>query len=118
MPAPNKTLQDRLARYRAIKISVTGRKSGRTLSMPVWFVMDEDGLFLLPVRGSGTQWYKNLLKNPSIRIDARGEAAKLKAIPIKSKPRILAVVKRFRGKYGAADIKRYYSKFDAALELR
>jgi deazaflavin-dependent oxidoreductase (nitroreductase family) len=118
MPKLNKTLQDRLSRYRVITISVTGRKSGRTLSMPVWFVMDEDGLFLLPVRGSEIQWYKNLLKNPSIRIDARGEAAKFKAVAIKSKPRVLAVVKRFRAKYGAADIKRYYSKFDAALQLR
>ena len=31
-----------------------------------------DKLYLLPVQGSDTQWYKNVLKNPSIRIDARG----------------------------------------------
>ena len=65
-------LKSRLARYRQIKISVTGRKSGRTIAIPVWFVLEGDTLYLLPVQGSDTQWYKNVLKNSSIRIDARG----------------------------------------------
>ncbi|MFY9675364.1 MAG: hypothetical protein WAK13_12980 [Terriglobales bacterium] len=33
-------LQDRLSRYREIKITVTGRKSGRAISIPVWFVLE------------------------------------------------------------------------------
>jgi deazaflavin-dependent oxidoreductase (nitroreductase family) len=61
---------------------VTGRKSGRTISNPVWFVFDEDKLHLLPVKGSDTQWYKNILKKPSVRIDVRGEEAEVKAIPV------------------------------------
>jgi hypothetical protein len=32
----------------------------------VWFVWDDGKLYLLPVKGSDTQWYKNVLKNPSI----------------------------------------------------
>jgi hypothetical protein len=47
---------------------VIGRKSGETISIPVWFVLDGHRLYLLPVRGSDTQWYKNVLKNPTIRI--------------------------------------------------
>jgi triacylglycerol esterase/lipase EstA (alpha/beta hydrolase family) len=31
-------LKNRLARYRQIKLSVIGRKSGKTTSIPVWFV--------------------------------------------------------------------------------
>jgi hypothetical protein len=63
VPTPKKTdLKERLARYRQIKISVIGRKSGRTISIPVWFVQGEK-LFLLPVRGSDAQWYKNVLQN-------------------------------------------------------
>src|ERR1700741_4929011 len=72
MPARNDALEDRLSRYREIKISVTGRNSGRTISIPVWFVVEEEKLYLLPVEGSDTQWYKNVLKDPSIQIDARG----------------------------------------------
>ena len=72
-------LKDRLARYRQIKLSVTGRKSGKMISMPVWFVLEREKLYLLPVRGSDTQWYRNVLKNPSIRIDARGAEAELRS---------------------------------------
>ena len=40
VPARNDALKDRLSRYREIKITVTGRKSGHTISIPVWFVVD------------------------------------------------------------------------------
>jgi len=114
-PARNDALKDRLSRFREIKISVTGRKSGRTISNPVWFVSEDDKLYLLPVQGSDTQWYKNVLKNPSIRIDARGAEAELKAAPVTDAKQVSAVVEKFRGKYGANDVKKYYSKFDVAV---
>ena len=38
MPSSKEGLKERFARYRQIKISVIGRKSGRTISIPVWFV--------------------------------------------------------------------------------
>ena len=66
------SLKDRLSRYRRIKISVIGRKSGNAISVPVWFVMEGEKLWLLPVRGSDSQWYQNVFHNPSIGIDARG----------------------------------------------
>ena len=50
----NSKLKERLARYRQIKISVIGRKTGQALSNPVWFVAEDDALYLLPVRGSDT----------------------------------------------------------------
>jgi deazaflavin-dependent oxidoreductase (nitroreductase family) len=114
-PAGNDTLKDRLSRFREIKISVTGRKSGRTISNPVWFVLDEDKLYLLPVEGSDTQWYKNVLKKPSIRIDARGVETELKAVSITEAKQVASVVEKFRAKYGAGDVKKYYSKFDVAV---
>ena len=109
------TLKDRLDRYRQIKISVIGRKSGRTISIPVWFVLEGEKLYLLPVRGSETQWYKNVLQNPSIRIDARGVEEKFRAKPITGAKAVKSVVEKFREKYGARDVKRYYSKFDVAV---
>jgi hypothetical protein len=33
-------------------VSAIGRKSGRTISIPVWFVLENDKLCLLPVQGS------------------------------------------------------------------
>jgi deazaflavin-dependent oxidoreductase (nitroreductase family) len=82
MPTRNDALKDRLSRYREINLTVTGRKSGRTISIPVWFVLEDDKLYLLPVQGSNTQWYKNVLNNPMIRIDARGAEADVKIVLI------------------------------------
>jgi deazaflavin-dependent oxidoreductase (nitroreductase family) len=115
MPARNDALKDHLSRYREINISVTGRKSGRTISIPVWFVLDGEKLYLLPVRGSDTQWYKNVLKNPSIRIDARGAEVELKVVSVTDAKQVSSVVEKFRAKYGANDVKKYYSKFDVAV---
>jgi deazaflavin-dependent oxidoreductase (nitroreductase family) len=115
MPARNDALKDRLSRFREIEISVTGRNSGRTISIPVWFVAEDEKLYLLPVQGSDTQWYKNVLKNPSIRIDARGAETKLQAVPITDTKGVSSVVEKFRAKYGASDVKKYYSKFDVAV---
>ena len=111
----NDTLKDRLSRYREINLSVTGRRSGRTISQPVWFVLESDKIYLLPVRGSDTQWYKNVLKDPSIRIDARGADAEFQTVPITDQARVSSVVEKFRTKYGASDVKKYYSKLDVAV---
>jgi deazaflavin-dependent oxidoreductase (nitroreductase family) len=118
MPARNDALKDRLSRFREIEISVTGRKSGRTITIPVWFVLEEERIYLLPVQGSDTQWYKNVLKKPSIRISAGGAEAELKAVPIIDAAQVSAVAEKFREKYGAKDVKKYYSKFDVAIHMQ
>jgi deazaflavin-dependent oxidoreductase (nitroreductase family) len=118
MAGAGSALSDRLSRYREIRITVIGRKSGKKISVPVWFVTDGTQLHLLPVQGSDTQWYKNLQQNPSIRIEARGEAAEFRGIPISDGQAVASVVERFRQKYGAKDVKRYYSKFDVAVLVK
>jgi hypothetical protein len=115
MPNKKDNLKERLTSYRQIKISVIGRKSGRTISIPVWFVLESEKLWLLPVRGSDTQRYRNVLRNPSIRVDARGVRGEFRATPVTDAKAINAVIDKFREKYGVQDVKRYYSKFDVAV---
>jgi deazaflavin-dependent oxidoreductase (nitroreductase family) len=115
VPSSKETFKDRLTRYRQIKLSVIGRRSGKTISIPVWFVMDGEKLFLLPVQGSDTQWYRNVLKNPSIRIDARGAEAEFKVKLITESNTVKSVIEKFSENYGAKDVKKYYSKFDVAV---
>jgi hypothetical protein len=115
MPSSQDTLKERLARYRQIKTSVIGRKSGQTISIPVWFVMEGEKLLLLPVQGSETQWYKNVLQSTSIRIDARGVGEEFGAVCVTNAKAVKSVVEKFREKYGAKDVKKYYSKFDVAV---
>jgi deazaflavin-dependent oxidoreductase (nitroreductase family) len=115
MPARNDVLKDRLSRYREINITVTGRKSGRNISIPVWFILEDDKLYLLPVQGSDTRWYKNVLNNPMIRIDAQGAEAQVKVVLVTDATQVSSVVEKFRAKYGTNDVKKYYSKFDVAV---
>lgn len=115
MPARSETLKDCLSRAREINITVTGRKSGRAISIPVWFVLEDDTLFLVPVQGSDTQWFQNVLKNPMIRVDARGAEGELKVASLTDPTQVSSVVEKFRAKYGAKDVKKYYSKFDVAV---
>ena len=65
--------------------------------------------------GSDTQWFKNVLKKPSIQIKARDAKAELKVVPVTDAPQVTSVVEKFRAKYGAGDVKKYYSKFDVAV---
>ncbi len=115
MRSSKEGLKERLAQYRQIKISVIGRKSGRTISMPIWFVVEGQKLHLLPVQGSDTQWYKNVFQNPQIRISARGEEAEFRVAPLTDARVVSSVVERFRDKYGAKEVKKYYSKLDVAV---
>ncbi len=115
MPAQNDALKHKLSRVREIAIIVTGRTSGRAISIPVWFVLEGEKIYLLPVQGSDTQWYKNVLKNLSIRINAQGAEAEVSAVPINDPTQVSSVVAKFRAKYGANDVKKYYSQFDVAV---
>jgi deazaflavin-dependent oxidoreductase (nitroreductase family) len=117
MPVQTDSLKDRLARSNEINITVTGRKSGRKTSRPVWFVLDGDDLYLLPVEGSDTQWYQNVVKNPTLEVEAGSAKKEFKALPITEPAEVTAVADRFRKKYGPSDVKKYYSKFDVAVLL-
>jgi deazaflavin-dependent oxidoreductase (nitroreductase family) len=111
----NDALKDRLSRYREIKITVTGRNSGHAISFPVWFVFEDEKVYLLPGYGSETQWYKNVLKNPSIRVNARGTEAEFHAVPVTDPKQVASVIDKFRAKYGEEDGVKLYSKLDVAV---
>lgn len=115
MPAQKDALKDRLSHSNEISISVTGRKSGRTISNPVWFVLDDGKLYLLPVKGSDTQWYQNVIKTPKIRVKAGSSEAELNVTALHDAKQVSSVVEKFRAKYGPGDVKKYYSKFDVAV---
>ncbi len=117
MQAKNDALKHQLVKASEINITVTGRKSGRSISRPIWFVFEDGTLYLLPVKGSDTQWYRNVLQNPSLQIEADGARANVQATPVTGNTEVSDVVAKFRSKY-AGDVKKYYSKFDVAVVAR
>ena len=112
------TLQEHLVRSNEINLTVTGRKTGQKSTRPIWFVLENGKLHLLPVSGSDTQWYQNVRVNPTMEIEAHGAKGNFRAAPITDPQQVNHVVEEFRGKYGPADVKKYYSKLDVAVEAK
>ena len=110
-------LKQALDDSREIELTVTGRTSGREITNPVWFVRDGEKLYLVPVKGSDSDWHKNILKTPTIRLAA--EAAQLTATvtPTSDTAKVEQILDKFRAKYGARDIEAYYPKQDVAVEV-
>jgi hypothetical protein len=110
-------LQQRLNSAYEISLSVKGRRSGKDFPRPVWFVHEGNTLYLLPVQGSDTNWYKNLLIDPTLKISVNGVEISERGKPITDGNSVDDIVKKFRSKYGEGDVKRYYPKTDVAVEV-
>jgi hypothetical protein len=112
-------LHQRLNRVSEIKLSVKGRRSGRHLPRPVWFVLEGNTLYLLPVQGSDTNWYKNMLADLTLKISVSGgeEEIPARGKPIIDSNRVNDIVSKFKSKYGEGDVKKYYPKVDVAVEV-
>ena len=95
----NSEFKDALDRTSEIELTVRGRKSGQDISRPVWFVHENNTLYLLPVQGSETNWYKNLLKDPTIKISIDRQGISRKAKPITDSNKVKDVVNKFKSKY-------------------
>jgi hypothetical protein len=100
-----------------ISLSVKGRKSGRDIPRPVWFVHEGNTLYLLSVKGSDTNWYRNLQVDSTLKISVNGIEMPLRGKPITDSNRVDDIVRIFRSKYGEADVKKYYPKVDVAVEV-
>ena len=109
---------DALKKGSEIQLVVKGRVTGNESSRPVWFVLKDHQLLLLPVTGIKTQWYKNIVKNPQVRIVMGGHSYTGLAEPIKGKHGISEVIELFKTKYGDGDVKKYYPRLDAASRVK
>lgn len=109
-------LQD-LRRRKEISITVKGRRTGRAMTFPVWFVLQGETLWLLPVRGSRTQWHRNVLVNPTLTVRTGRKRRTFVARSVDHRQTVKAVVESFRKKYSPREITRYYTGLDIAVEV-
>src|ERR687898_312054 len=108
-------LYQRLNRVNEITLSVKGRKSGKDIPRPVWFV--HEGSTLYPVQGSDTNWYKNFQEDKTLKISVSEEEIPSKGKPISDSNTVDIILDKFGSKYGEADLKKYYPKPDVAVEV-
>lgn len=111
-------LIEALKKRRQISITVTGRRTGRAITIPVWFVYYGNALWLLPVYGSKTQWYRNLKKNRAIGVQVGTERREFSARLMKNSKTVKTVIQRFGEKYTPEQIRQWYTGLDVAVQIR
>ena len=111
-------LHERMNRAYEITLSVKGRKSGKDIPRLVWFVHEDNTLYLLPVQGSDTNWYKNMLVDPTLKISVNSKEMAVQSKAITERNMVDDIVKKFKSKYGEGEVKKYYTKFDVAIEVQ
>ena len=108
-----KALRDR----EEITITVKGRRSGRDIKLPVWFTLEGKTLWLLPVHGSRTQWFRNVLADPTITLRAGRQALTAAGRPSRTRSVVRRVVEQFRKKYTAKLVAQYYDRTDVVVDV-
>lgn len=73
---------------------------------------------LLPVHGSDTNWYKNLLVDQTLKVSVNGAEISERGKLITDSNSVDDIVRKFRSKYGEGDVKKYYPKTDVAVEVQ
>jgi hypothetical protein len=96
-------------------VDLTVKRSGKWTTRPVWFVVDGATVYLLPMYGTDTKWYKYATADPEIKLSASGRKVHAQARPVLDVQEFAGVIDRFRSKYG--ELKRYYRKLDAAIAV-
>lgn len=72
-------------------------------------------IYLLPVKGSDTNWYKNIKINPNMTLTVGKKSLQVKANPLDEPKRVKDVISLFGAKYG--EIEKWYTKLDVAVEI-
>jgi hypothetical protein len=55
------------------EVELTVKRSGKWTTRLVWFVVDGATVYLLPMYGTDTKWYKYATVNPEIELSVRGK---------------------------------------------
>ncbi len=100
-----------------IELTTTGRVSGKPVSCPVWFVRRSEKLYLVPGDGTDSQWYKNLLKTPAVRLAARDAQYSAMATPITDAGMFARILDYFQAKYGKQSVDSLYPHPNVAVEI-
>jgi hypothetical protein len=112
-----RALLDRLRHSNEVNITVTGRRTKKRFSTPVWFVLDGEKIILVPMKGSDNEWFKDLVKEPQIELGVDETTIPFKATLVRDSSRVEKVLDGFRAKYKSMWSESYYVKRDVYVEV-
>jgi hypothetical protein len=100
-----------------VRITVTGRRTKKRFSTPVWFVLDGEKAILVPMKGSDNEWFKDLVREPQIELGIDDTTIPFKATLVRDSTKVEKVLDRFRAKYKSMWSESYYAKRDVYAEI-
>lgn len=87
-------------------LTTTGRRSGRPRRIEIWFTRHEGCYYLVAEHGRQSQWVRNLLARPAVRVrvGARDFRAHARVVDHRAERELAGVVRRrSEAKYGWGD---------------
>lgn len=83
-----------------VKLTTTGRASGKPRTVTIWFVVaDANHVHVQHSSRAPAQWYKNLVKNPEVRLDFGDGPMTGRAVAVSDPSDATRIQKLFRSKY-------------------
>ena len=108
---------DRLKESSEVKITVRGRKTKKRFSTPVWFALDGRKVILVPMKGSDSNWYKDLEKDPQIELSVDNIVIPFRATLVRDPNQTNKAIEKLREKYKSMWSESYYTKRDVSVEV-
>jgi deazaflavin-dependent oxidoreductase (nitroreductase family) len=95
---------DALATTEFCYLTTRGRRSGEPHRIEIWFVAHDDGAYLLS-DSDRSDWYRNLVAEPSVTLEIAGQSRQTRAAPVDpadpaSAPVRATMVAKYQAGYG------------------
>jgi deazaflavin-dependent oxidoreductase (nitroreductase family) len=87
-----------------VRLTTVGRSSGKPRSVSIWFVRDQDRLYVQSGKDGETNWYRNILANPEVRLEFDSLQLTGRAVPIDDDTETARIHDLFRSKYLTARV--------------
>lgn len=87
--------------HREVKLTTTGRKTGKPRTVTIWISTDGRRLFVRSGRGMKRDWPQNLLARGAATLQLGGRSIKVKARQVTDPEEAREVSQLVRKKYGA-----------------
>jgi len=85
-----------------IELTTIGRKSGKEHTRPVWFAVSEGKILVQAGKNGKTDWYRNLKRNPSVKLRAGEYAFRARVRLVTDPAQVERIHKLFLHKYTTA----------------
>jgi deazaflavin-dependent oxidoreductase (nitroreductase family) len=87
-----------------VRLTTIGRSSGKPRSVTIWFVRDQNHLYVQSGKDGKTNWYRNILANPEVSLEIDSVQLTGRAVPIDDETETRRIHDLFRSKYLTARV--------------